>query len=101
MREFIALLAETEHNRFMNEHKARDRQSKQRYGSGGSGDGVGRPNIKMGGLGHKTDTSALTVPTVSVDIRDLTKIACSRVVQLVGNVEKCHSLNDFMAIPMQ
>jgi 5'-3' exoribonuclease 2 len=40
MRAFIALLAETEHNRFMNEHKARDRQSKQRYG-GGSGGGVG------------------------------------------------------------
>lgn len=106
MRAFIALLAETEHNRFMNEHKARDRQSKQRYGGGGGngGGGVGgngRSNPKMGGLGHKTDTSAVVAPTVTVDIRDLTKIACSRVVQLVGNVEQCHSLNDFMAIPMQ
>jgi 5'-3' exoribonuclease 2 len=110
MRDFIALLAETEHNRFMNEHKVRDRQSKQRYGGGGNGGGGnggggngggGRSNPKMGGLGHKTDTSALVVPTVTVDIRDLTKIACSRVVQLVGNVEQCHSLNDFMAIPMQ
>lgn len=104
MRAFIASLAETEHNRFMNEHKARDRQSKQRYGGGGGGGGGGgnsRSNPKMGGLGHKTDTSAIAVPTVTVDIRDLTKIACSRVVQLVGNVEQCHSLNDFMAIPMQ
>jgi len=102
MRAFIASLAETEHNRLMNEHKARDRQSKQRYGGGGGGGGSGgRSNPKMGGLGHKTDTSALTVPTVTVDIRDLTKIACSRVVQLVGNVEQCHSMTDFMAIPMQ
>ena len=104
MRAFIALLAETEHNRLMNEHKARDRQSKQRYGGGGGGGGGGgngRSNPKMGGLGHKTDTSALAVPTVTVDIRDLTKIACSRVVQLVGNVEQCHSMTDFMAIPMQ
>lgn len=105
MRAFIALLAETEHNRLMNEHKARDRQSKQRYGGGGGGGngggGNGRSNPKMGGLGHKTDTSAVVVPTVTVDIRDLTKIACSRVVQLVGNVEQCHSMTDFMAIPMQ
>jgi len=101
MRAFIASLAETEHNRLMNEHKARDRQSKQRYGGGGGGGGNGRSNPKMGGLGHKTDTPTIAVPTVTVNIRDLTKIACSRVVQLVGNVEQCHSLNDFMAIPMQ
>ena len=30
MRAFISLLAETEHNRFMNEHTTRDRQGKQR-----------------------------------------------------------------------
>lgn len=41
MRTFIGLLAETEHNRFMNEHKTRDRQSKMKYGGGGGGSGSG------------------------------------------------------------
>ena len=40
MRAFIALLADTEHNRFMNEHKLRERQSKQRFGGGEGGGGV-------------------------------------------------------------
>jgi 5'-3' exonuclease len=98
MRAFIALLAETEHNRFMNEHKLRDRQSKQRFGGGGGRDNGGN---KMGGLGHKTATDTVVAPAVTVDIRDLTKIACNRVVQMVANVEQCHSLSDFMLIPMQ
>ena len=94
MRAFIALLAETEHNRLMNEHKMRDRQSKQRFGGGDGGGG-------KGGLGQKQATDTVVAPTVVVDIRDLTKIACNRIVQLVGNVERCHSMNDFMLIPMQ
>ena len=95
MRTFIALLADTEHNRFMNEHKMRDRHGKQRFGGGGA---------QRGGLGQKHATAVSevqTTPSVKIDIRDLTKIACSRVVQLVANVEQCHSLNDFMLIPMQ
>jgi 5'-3' exoribonuclease 2 len=95
MRAFIGLLAETEHNRFMNEHKTRDRQGKQRFGGGGGGGGgVGKPDIRGGALPS-------SAPPVVVDIRDLTKVACKRVVELVANVEKCHSLNDFMTIPMQ
>jgi 5'-3' exonuclease len=90
MRAFIGLLAETEHNRFMNEHKTRDRQGKQRFGGGGGG---GKTDIRGG--------APTTTPPVVVDIRDLTKVACRRVVELVANVEKCHSLNDFMTIPMQ
>ena len=90
MRAFIALLADTEHNRFMNEHKTRDRQGKQRFGGGGA---------KMGGLGHNAAV-ATAQPIVAVDIRELTKVACDRVVQMVGNVERCHSLNEFMGIPM-
>jgi 5'-3' exonuclease len=103
MRAFIALLAETEHNRFMNEHKMRDRQGKQRFGGGG-GDGGGKGNGGgKGGLGHKQATTETVVApaAVVVDIRDLTKIACNRVVQLVGDLERCHSMNDFMVIPMQ
>ena len=95
MRAFIALLADTEHNRFMNEHKTRDRQGKQRFGGGGGGGGA-----KMGGLGHIAAADAAQ-PIVAVDIRELTKVACDRVVQMVGNLEGCHSLNEFMGIPMQ
>ena len=93
MRAFIALLAETEHNRFINEHKMRDRHGKSRFSGGG-----------RGGLGQKNSAAVAevqTAPSISVDIRDLTKIACNRVVQLVANVEQCHSLSDFMLIPMQ
>ena len=101
MRAFIGLLAETEHNRFMNEHKTRDRQGKQRFGGGGvggggGGGGGGKPDIRGGGGALPS-----SAPPVVVDIRDLTKVACKRVVELVANVEKCHSLNDFMTIPMQ
>jgi 5'-3' exonuclease len=98
MHSFIALLADTEHNRFMNEHKMRDRHGKQRFGGGGGG------GAQRGGLGQKHATAVSevkTTPSINIDIRDLTKIACSRVVQLVANVEQCHSLNDFMLIPMQ
>ena len=98
MRALIGLLAETEHNRFMNEHKTRDRQGKQRFGGGGGGGAkFGGPGKVAGGSGDVATTHAKPV----VDIRELTKVACNRVVQLVANVEKCHSLNDFMTIPMQ
>ena len=99
MRAFIALLAETEHNRFMNEHKTRDRQGKQRFGGGGGGAKT------AGGLGHSAETASTGTPSQpivpAVDIRELTKIACGRVVQMVGNLERCHSLSEFMCIPMQ
>ena len=98
MRAFIALLAETEHNRFMNEHKTRDRQGKQRFGSGGDSASGSR---LVGGLGHSVAASTAQPIVAAVDIRELTKIACSRVVQMVGNIERCHSLNEFMTIPMQ
>ncbi|NBO71693.1 hypothetical protein EBV26_14625 [bacterium] len=113
MRAFIGLLAETEHNRFMNEHKTRDRQGKMKFGNDGGGGAVSTTN---GTSGNKritasptaTATAAATVttsdkpqPPIVVDIRELTKIACNRVVHLVGNIERCHSLNEFMSIPLQ
>ena len=96
MRAFIGFLAETEHNRFMNEHKTRDRQSKMKFGNDS------KPH-KNEGHGHRNSNTEVVTPTpnVVVDIRELTKIACSRVVQLVGNIERCHSLNEFMSIPSQ
>ncbi len=107
MRAFIGLLAETEHNRFMNEHKTRDRQGKMKFGSDGASS-----NNRMSGnnraIGRDVGTGATAAattdkpqPPISVDIREITKIACSRVVQLVGNIERCHSLNEFMSIPLQ
>jgi len=104
MRAFIGLLAETEHNRFMNEHKTRDRQGKMKYGadagggSGGGGSGGGNRNKVVA---SSSSTPTTTPAPVAVDIRELTKIACGRVVQLVGNLERCHSLNEFMSIPLQ
>jgi uncharacterized membrane protein YgcG len=114
MRTFIGLLAETEHNRFMNEHKTRDRQSKMKYGgSGGGGGGGGGGGSGSGAWTNNnknksgkdndevTTKQSPVVNTVVVDIRELTKIACNRVVQLVSNIERCHSLNEFMTIPLQ
>ena len=103
MRTFIGLLAETEHNRFMNEHKTRDRQSKMKYGSGsGSGAWTNNNKNKSGKDNDEVTTKQPpVVDAVVVDIRELTKIACNRVVQMVGNIERCHSLNEFMTIPLQ
>jgi len=109
MRTFIGLLAETEHNRFMNEHKTRDRQGKMKFGSDGASSNNGTSGNKRA-IGRDVGTAAAAAaatatdksqPPISVDIRELTKIACSRVVQLVGNIERCHSLNEFMSIPLQ
>jgi hypothetical protein len=61
----------------------------------------------MGGLGQKPGTITATAEissataAASVDIRELTKIACDRVTQMVGNMERCHSLTEFMTIPLQ
>jgi 5'-3' exoribonuclease 2 len=102
MRAFIGLLADTEHNRFMNEHKTRDRQSKQKFGNDGTGGwSSSSKEIKTGQAASTSHMESNTKPPVVVDIRELTKIACSRVVQLVGNIERCHSLNEFMTIPLQ
>lgn len=108
MRAFIGLLAETEHNRLMNEHKTRDRQGKMKYGNDGATSNQGLSGNKRAvcrdvgtAITAATASTDKPQPTIAVDIRELTKIACSRVVQLVGNIERCHSLNEFMSIPLQ
>jgi len=63
--------------------------------SNGSGGGAGSGKLDLRGV------APTTTPPVVVDIRYLTKVACKRVVELVANVEKCHSLNDFMTMPME
>ena len=64
MRAFIGLLAETEHNRFMNEHKTRDRQGKQRFGGGDRGGdrgGGGKTDIR-GGVGGGSSVPSSSPP---------------------------------------
>lgn len=97
MRTFIGLLAETEHNRFMDEHKTRDRQGKVRNNVP-SGSNSAASTAKLTNIPPQQPPS---LPPISVDIKELTKIACSRVVELVKNIERCHSLNEFMSIPIQ
>jgi 5'-3' exonuclease len=87
----------------------RERQSKQRFGGGSGGNEKVGLNQKTTAGGTVTATSSANAwaggggsgAGVVVDIRDLTRIACDRVVQLVANVERCHSLTDFMTIPLQ
>ena len=111
MRAFIERLAATEHELLMNEHKTRDKQSR-RFGGGGGGGGGDRGGFgdrSRGGnvfsttsVGSKTGTVTGGVSTAAkVDMTELTGIACDRIIQMVSSVDKCHSMLDFMSIPLQ
>ena len=104
MRTFIERLAANEHELLMNEHKTRDKQSR-RFGGGGGGDRGGFGDRSRGGnhfTTMKSNVSATTVaPATKVDMTELTGIACDRVIQMVSSVDKCHSMLDFMSIPLQ
>jgi len=93
MRLFIECLAESEHERFIDAHKTRDRQSK-RFGGGGGG------NNK-----HKThssnDKQGQTVKQSNIDLTELTGAACERITEIVSSGNHTNSLNDFMSIPLQ
>ena len=105
MRTFIERLAANEHELLMNEHKTRDKQSRRFGGNGGGGGGGDRSrgggnhfNSAKSNVGSKTATTATVV---KVDMSELTGIACDRVVQMVSSVDRCHSMLDFMSIPLQ
>ena len=102
MRLFIERLATNEHESLMNEHKTRDKQSR-RFGSGGGGGGGDRSKGNHFSMMTKANAnaSASAGAAVKVDISELTNIACDRVLQMVSSVDKCHSLTEFMSIPLQ
>jgi len=104
MRALIERLATNEHELLMNEHKTRDKQSR-RFGGGGGGDrgGGGYGDRSRGGNVFSTtaNASATATATTKVDMSELTGIACDRVFQMVSSVDKCHSMLDFMSIPLQ
>jgi 5'-3' exoribonuclease 2 len=107
MRTFIERLATNEHELLMNEHKTRDKQGRRFGGGGGGGGDRSRGggnhfNSAKSNVGSKTATVATATATATkVDMSELTGIACDRVVQMVSSVDRCHSMLDFMSIPLQ
>ena len=107
MRTFIERLAANEHELLMNEHKTRDKQSRRFGGGGGGGDRRGGNHFnsnKSNVNPQTTGVSSLSTPTATatkVDMTELTGVACGRVIQMVSSVDKCHTMLDFMSIPMQ
>ena len=103
MRAFIERLAANEHELLMNEHKTRDKQSRRFGGGGGGGDRRGNHfSSTKSNVNSKTavGTAGAQVAT-KVDMTELTGIACDRVIQMVSSVDKCHTMLDFMSIPLQ
>ena len=97
MRVFIEKLAANEHEFLMNEHKTRDKQSR-RFGGGGGGGGGDRSR----GGNHFSNTAATGgASAAKVDMTELAGVACDRVIQMVSSVDKCHTMLDFMSIPLQ
>lgn len=94
MRLFIECLAESEHERFIDAHKTRDRQSKRFYGSGGGGNNKHKSH-------SSTDKQGQHVKHTNIDLTELTGAACERITDIVSSGNHTNSLNEFMSIPMQ
>jgi len=93
MRLFIECLAASEHERFIDAHKTRDRQSK-RFGGGGSGNNQHKSQ-------SSTDKHVQAVKQPNIDLTELTGAACERITELVSSSNNTNSMNDFMSIPLQ
>jgi 5'-3' exonuclease len=101
MRALIERLATNEHELLMNEHKTRDKQSR-RFGGGDRGGGGYGDRSRGGNVFSTTaNATATATATTKVDMSELTGIACDRVLQMVSSLDKCHSMLDFMSIPLQ
>lgn len=102
---FIDHLASNEHNRFMDEHKTRDKQSKRfGYNSHNRGDNTnGRYNNSLetskvvgGSVLNKSETD--NDNEYKVDLTELTGIACDKITGMVTNN---NTMNEFMSIPLR
>ena len=93
MRLFIECLATSEHERFIDAHKTRDRQSK-RFGGGGN-------NQHKLQTQSSTDKHVQAVKQPNIDLTELTGAACERITELVSSSNNTNSMNDFMSIPLQ
>jgi 5'-3' exonuclease len=98
MRAFIECLATSEHERFIGEHKLRDRQGKK---YGGSGGGHQRDNIGSGRGGRVSHGEQRPVQQTKTDITELTSVACDKITGLVSSNDRSNTMADFMSIPLQ
>lgn len=104
MRAFIDCLASNEHQRLIDEHKLRDRQSK-RFGVNNNSHSH---NSHSHNSHNNNDTNrnsrqqqpkdAKCKESSSVDLTELTGIACEKITELVSNN---NTMSDFMSIPMK
>ena len=93
MRAFIDCLASNEHQRLIDEHKLRDRQSK-RFGANNNHS----HNDTNRNSGQKQPRDSKCKESTGVDLTELTGIACEKITELVsGN----NTMADFMSIPMK
>lgn len=87
MRAFIDCLASNEHQRMIDEHKLRDRQSK-RFGANNNNHN-----------NHETNRNGRQQPPKDAkDLTELTGIACEKITELVSSN---NTMADFMSIPMK
>ena len=91
MRAFIDCLASNEHQRLIDEHKLRDRQSK-RFGANNS------HNARQQQQQQQPPKDAKCKESSSVDLTELTGIACEKITELVSSN---NTMADFMSIPMK
>jgi len=104
---FIDHLASNEHNRFMDEHKTRDKQSK-RFGynnnnnnnrenaNGRYNESLHSSRVVGGSVLDKRET--VTENEFKVDLTELTGIACDKITGMVSNN---NTMNEFMSIPLR
>jgi 5'-3' exonuclease len=93
MRAFIDCLASNEHQRMIDEHKLRDRQSK-RFGVNNNN----HNNDTNRNARQQQPKDAKCKESSSVDLTELTGIACEKITELVSNN---NTMSDFMSIPMK
>lgn len=93
MRAFIDCLASNEHQRLIDEHKLRDRQSKRFVSNNNHSHSDANRNA-----GQKQPMDSKCKESSGVDLTELTGIACEKITELVSSN---NTMADFMSIPMK